>query len=103
MQRRWVNPNALVPSEPRGRLPDSLVRRIEAVRSALHDVYPMPLSQWLDGFGRDANPEQEIKWWEGLISVYSAATRGPNLTAEQRKRMFEAIFRMAMGVPAGER
>ena len=59
----------------------------------------MSLDKWVEGFERDMHPEQEIEFWERLSAAYTNAAAGPNLTAEQRKKLFKKILSIAIGVP----
>jgi len=78
-------------------LPSLLIDRIEALRSALEDVYPMSMAEWLDGFQRDAHPEAEVVWWERLARCYVEYAQRRELQCEQRKAAFNVICKLALG------
>jgi hypothetical protein len=79
------------------KLPPALVARIEAIRSALDEVYPQSMAEWLDGFKRDANPEAQVVWWERLAHCYTEYTRIQDINPEQRRSSFRAIMGLALG------
>lgn len=83
-------------------LPPALVTRIEAIRSALDEVYPQSMATWLDEFQRDLNPEPEILWWERLARCYTEYTRSQDINAEQKQALFNVIFKLLLGSPAKE-
>src|SRR6266851_1639464 len=65
MPLQRLRPEDLKPGPIRHQqLPPELMTRIESLRSTLDEVYPMSMGEWLDGFQRDAHPEQEVIWWE---------------------------------------
>src|SRR4051794_24703672 len=75
-------------------LPPSLVARIESLHSTLDEVYPQSMAEWLDGFQRDTNPEQEVLWWENLAACYLEYSRGQELNSEQRKAAFNVMLKL---------
>jgi hypothetical protein len=58
---------------------------------------PMSMGEWLDGFQRDAHPEQEVIWWERLAQCYVDFSRRKELHAQQRRRAFRVICGLALG------
>ena len=101
MRQKRVSPKDLKPGPIRHeQLPPSLVARIEAVRSALEEVYPQSMAEWLDGFQRDADPEREVIWWERLARCYVEYISQKQLNPEQRKAAFSLIFKLGLGASA---
>jgi hypothetical protein len=99
MTRKRIDPAKLKRGPIRHEeLPLSLVARINYLRSTLHDVHPMSMEEWLDGFRRDANPESEVRWWERLTRLYRGYSDTRNLSAEQTKALFSVVFRLGMGL-----
>src|ERR1700691_2543289 len=99
MTRKRIDPAKLKRSPIRHEeLPLSLVARINYLRSTLHEVYPMSMEEWLDGFRRDANPESEVRWWERLTRWYRGYSDTRDLSAEQKKALFGVLFRLGMGL-----
>jgi hypothetical protein len=99
MSRKRIDPAKLKPGPIRHeRLPLSLVARINYLRSTLHEVHPLSMDEWLDGFQRDANPESEVIWWERLTRCYRGYSDTKDLSAEQKKALFDVVFRLGMGL-----
>src|SRR2546427_10945245 len=100
---RQLRPENLKPGPIRHeQLPPSLIARIESLRSTLEEVYPRPMAEWLDGFQRDAHPEQEVLWWERLARCYVDYSRQSELNTEQRQSAFNVICKIALGAGAGD-
>ncbi len=57
----------------------------------------MSMGEWLDGFQRDAHPEQEVIWWERLARCYVDFSRRKELHAQQRRDTFRVICGLALG------
>jgi len=78
MTRKRIDPAKLKRGPIRHEeLPLALISRINYLRSTLHEVHPMSMEEWLDGFRRDANPESEVRWWERLTRLYRGYSDGP--------------------------
>ena len=58
----------------------------------------MSMEEWLDGFRRDANPKSEVRWWERLTRWYRGYSDTRDLSAEQKKALFNVVFRLGMGL-----
>jgi hypothetical protein len=84
----------------REQLPPPLIARIKALCSTLEEVYPQSMAEWLDGFQRDAHPEQEVLWWERLARRYVDYTHHHELQGEQRKAAFNVVCKLALGASA---
>lgn len=73
-------------------------RRVERLREVLAEAYPMTLEGWIDGFLRDANPEQEIQIIEAVAVAYRQLTAQADLSAEEKKRLYGILCTLtAMG------
>jgi hypothetical protein len=83
-------------------LPPELMTRIESLHSTFQDMYPMSMTEWADGFQRDAHPEQEVMWWERLAWCYTEYCSPRNVDAEERNAAFNVIFKIALGAPAAD-
>jgi glutathione S-transferase len=79
------------------RLPPALVARIAAICSTLDEVYPKSMTEWLDGFQRDENPEAEVVWWERVAHVYQEYSQREELNVGQRQPAFRIIMKLALG------
>jgi hypothetical protein len=100
MSDQHIKLEHLKPGPRHEQLPPSLIARIEALRSTLESVYPLSMAEWLDGFQRDAHPEEEVLWWERLARCYGEYISRNELNAEQRKAAFSLIFKLGMGASA---
>ena len=99
MARKRIDPAKLKRGPIRHEeLPLSLIARINYIRSTLHEVHPMSMDEWLDGFRRDANPESEVLWWERLTRWYRGYSDTKDLSFEQKKALFSVLFRLGMGL-----
>jgi hypothetical protein len=65
------------------------LRRLQDV---LHDVYPITVEQWEEGFRRDADPEPEIATWLRIADVYEHFTEGHALDQEHKRDIFDVIL-----------
>jgi hypothetical protein len=57
------------------------------------------MGEWLDGFQRDAHPDQEVLWWERLARCYVQYSR-KELNAVRRKSAFNLICKLGLGASA---
>ena len=72
-------------------LDSSLTADIEIVMAALAEVYPLTREEWVDGFKRDLNPEQEVAIWKHLADVYTEANRRQQFSHEQLDDVFQVL------------
>jgi hypothetical protein len=101
VRQKRVGSNDLKPGPIRREsLPASLIARIEALHSTLQGVYPQSMAEWLDGFQRDAHPQEDLLWWERLARCYVDYSSRNKLDREQSQDAFNVICRMAMGASA---
>ena len=78
-------------------LPPMLVARIKDLHTALAEVYPSSLTDWLDDFRRDTHPEQEVAWWERLARCYRTYKNAHPLDTDQRQAVFRVLVNVSMG------
>lgn len=98
-----MNPKDLKPGPiRRTQLSPELVVRLDAVRAALAEVFAMTEAEWRDGFQRDANPENEMRWWERVANCYVALVTGRTYSREQRQAAFKVIFGLFSGIDADQ-
>jgi len=96
----WRKTDELKPGPIRHQeLPPALTARIDSLRSTLDEVYPQSREEWLEGFQRDTNPEQEVVWWERLARCYVEYSGSRALSTQQRKSAFDLIMKLLMGFP----
>jgi hypothetical protein len=74
-----------------------LLARIRSLRSKLAEVHPLSMEEWLDGFQRDAHPENEVAWWERVARCYAEYSGQKELNLQQRQAAFKLIFGLAIG------
>ncbi len=66
--------------------------RLEAIREAVADAYPISQYDWEEGFRKDAAPEREIALWERVAKFYTyfASKRVPSI--EGRQELLSFLF-----------
>jgi hypothetical protein len=76
-------------------------RRLNAIREAVADAFPISQDDWEDGFRKDAAPEREIALWEHVAKFYTyfANKRLPSIAA--RQELLTYLFACAGGYDAG--
>lgn len=79
------------------KLPGELIRRISIIRSALSDIHPISMEEWVDGFQRDVHPSREIRAWEFIASRYLQIRNAVPLTTEQKGQIFSSLLACSMG------
>ncbi|MDC3960305.1 hypothetical protein [Polyangium jinanense] len=83
------------------KLSDDQMERIKKLQETFREVDPMPLEKWIDDFKRDADPDREIRVYEGMAEAYTAYCSNRNLTPEAKKDAFCVVL-MRSGVPDDE-
>jgi hypothetical protein len=73
------------------------LRRIGRLRDVLAEAYPMTLDGWVDGFLRDANPENEIRIIEACAVVYQNLVSEAVLSADERKGLYGVLCAISCG------
>lgn len=74
-----------------------LLGRIRLIRAALWEVYPQSMATWVEGFERDARPEDEVGWWERLIACYLEYVAAMRIAPPQRRRVYDVLLGIANG------
>src|SRR5262245_17247039 len=66
-QVQWVDPAKLQPGPVRHeQLSADQLERIKKLQQTFREVDAMPLEKWVDDFKRDADPDREIRIYEGM-------------------------------------
>ncbi|MCI5139060.1 MAG: hypothetical protein D3922_11745 [Candidatus Electrothrix sp. AR1] len=73
-------------------LPPALIERIRKFEETFAEVYPLTHEEWLDGFKRDQNPENEIKIWEHMGLAYTRFLNSGHFDADARKETFGLLL-----------
>jgi hypothetical protein len=68
----------------------------EGIMEPLSEVFPKTLSEWEDGFRRDANAEQEIAVWLVIATRFEAFVNANRLDTIQRKEVFDLMLHCTM-------
>jgi hypothetical protein len=81
-------------------LSDEQTRRVERLRQVLREAYPMTMEGWIDGFLRDANPEQEIQIIEACAFAYQQLSTGLPLSVDDKQELYGVLCSLSTGAPA---
>lgn len=73
-------------------LPDDLDARIRKFSAVFAEVYPCSHEEWVDGFQRDKNPENEVVIWEHMASAYSRFLESNEVGAAARNEAFGLLL-----------
>ena len=79
-------------------LPLPLVERIAAIAAALAEVYPQSEEEWIDGFRRETDPEEEVQLWERITAKYDKLTERVT-DVDQRTDIFHVLAHCAINPP----
>lgn len=79
-------------------LPINLVIRIRLIRSVLFEVYPHSMQYWMEGFQRDAHPDDEIYYWEKIATMYKESIDVLKITSIDKKK---EILSLILGRTSG--
>jgi hypothetical protein len=94
-----MNPKDIRPGPiRRAQLSADLVLRIDTVRAALAEVCSLTEAERRDAFQRDANPENELLWWERVAGCYVSLVAGRTFPPDQRQAAFNVIFGLFSGL-----
>lgn len=74
------------------RISEELDARIRKFGAVFAEVYPITHKEWLDGFQRDAVPENEVVIWEQMASAYSKFLESTDVDAAARKEAFGLLL-----------
>jgi hypothetical protein len=98
----WVNTNQLKPGPiRREELSDLQIERIKKIQATFAEVDDTPLDEWMDGFKRDANPDQEIAVWERMARAYSRYIGEKSLSLEAKQDVLQVLL-LRSAAPAEE-
>ena len=73
-------------------LPPALIERIHRLEEIFAEVYPLTHEEWLDGFKRDRDPENEITIWENIASAYTQFLNSGDFGAGARNEAFRILL-----------
>ena len=74
-----------------GEISADLDARIRKFALVFSEVYPITHEEWLDGFRRDTNPENEIIIWEDMATAYSKFLEANELEEAARSEAFNLL------------
>jgi len=77
-------------------------QRLERMREALAEVYPMSQDDWEAGFRKDANPEREIALWEYVTKFYMYFANKRVPSAAGRQELLTYLLACADGYDSGK-
>src|SRR5258708_714162 len=78
-------------------LSEDQLRRVARLREVLREAYPMTMEGWIDGFLRDANPEQEIQILEACAWAYQHLSSGLRLAADEPQKLYSVLCALSAG------
>lgn len=78
-------------------LPENLLVRLKIINHVLSDVFPTSLEHRINLFRRDVNPIDEITQWEKISAAYLDATKGKDLSKEQKKDIAKVLLGLSVG------
>lgn len=73
-------------------LPYNVVNRIRLLREVLIEVFPQDWRTVIDNFRRDLHPEDELRIWESLASVYVAVVNEFKLGPDERHKLYSELL-----------
>jgi hypothetical protein len=79
--------------------------RIRVLHSVFREILHDKLETWIDNFCRDINYEEEILVWEttaALLLDWTSSVGSSNISKQERRRMYEVIFKLTSGFPPEE-
>ncbi len=101
-QIEWVAPAKLKPGPVRrDQLSVEQLERIKKLQQTFSEVDPTSLDKWVDDFKRDADPDREIRIYDGMAEAYSGYCAGKSLTREARQDVFQVVL-LRSGAPDAE-
>lgn len=81
-------------------LPKGFERRVKRLRKILGAANPIPLSQQLDQFKRDTNPESELAVWEHIAGVFEGfLSKYPTTDLKVRGEVLQVVLLCTMCMP----
>lgn len=97
-----IDPTKLRPGPVRHeQLSADQMERIKKLHQTFHEVDSSPLEKWVDDFKRDANPDREIRIYEGMAEAYTAYCAGRDLTLQAKQDVYRVVL-LRSGAPDAE-
>lgn len=78
-------------------LTTDFIERIRALKVILDEVYPKSFDDWVQGFERDGNPEQELLTWECMALTYHAFAEGRILSMAGKEEALRVTLQCSLG------
>jgi len=89
----WVDPNQLTRGEYRHPPFTDEQRKVMAkLHEILHEVYPISIEEWEDGFRRDNNMDREIAIMLKLAATYRRLTSQRSYTLEEKEEVYGILL-----------
>ena len=99
-ERGMTHPTAIHPGPIRHEtLPKALLLRIRLIHGVLGGAFSLSLDEMIDGFKRDAHPEDEIRVWETICVAFLEEGKRRPMNRAQRKRYLWELVRASMEPP----
>jgi hypothetical protein len=73
-------------------LPPELIERIHRLEETFAEIYPLTHEEWLDGFKRDLDPENEITTWGNIAFAYTQFLNSGDFSADARNEAFRLLL-----------
>ncbi|HVD99436.1 MAG TPA: toll/interleukin-1 receptor domain-containing protein [Cytophagaceae bacterium] len=83
------------------KLNENLISRIRLIRSSLWLCYPHSMEYWMDGFQRDLNIEQEVRYWEHISTCFLEIITQHNIFDSytgNNKSIYKDLFALLLGI-----
>ena len=64
---------------------------IAFVQATFKEVFPQSIEDWINGFRRDTNPENEVAVWKRMAQVFVESNRRQIFDTNQRKDIFSIL------------
>jgi hypothetical protein len=94
----WIDPSSVSKGEVRhDEFPDSYYQYFERIIICFKGVYDLSLEEWVDGFKRDANPDQEIAIWVFFGERFAKIIDEENLDESDRRELFRLLMSVMNG------
>ena len=74
------------------KISDDLDARIRNFSAVFTEVYSLTHEEWLDGFKRDLNPENEVEIWEDMATAYSKFLKIHDVGPKGRNEAFGLLL-----------
>lgn len=83
------------------KLNENLISRIRLIRSSLLLCYPHSMAFWLDGFQRDMNIENEVRFWEHISTCFLEIIVDPEMFEKykgEREEFYHDVFNLLFNI-----